>query len=89
MVFSGDTIAPNANLIRLAPSADVLVHEVVDVDAIAAIIGIAPPAQQGPLRAHLLNAHAVVRKVPAVAKAADARRVVMCHYIPAPVPPGV
>jgi ribonuclease BN (tRNA processing enzyme) len=89
VVFSGDTTAPNANLIRLSHNADVLVHEVMDVDAIAAIIGVAPPAQQGPLRAHLLNSHADVRKVPAVAKAANARRVVMCHYIPAPVPPDV
>jgi ribonuclease BN (tRNA processing enzyme) len=89
IVFSGDTAAPDANLIALAQDADVLVHEVMDFDAMESIIESLPPAQGTALREHLLNSHSKVTDVPAVAQAAGVRMLVMCHYSPAWVPPGV
>lgn len=85
IVFSGDTVAPDANLIHLAADADFLVHEVMDVAAIDLILATTPPAQRAALRAHLLNSHSDVRLVPAVAKAANVKNLVMCHYT-GPVP---
>lgn len=89
VVFSGDTAAPNANLIRLAQGCDVLVHEVQDntrVDALAA--GIPDPAHAAALRQHLYESHSNVLDVPAVAQQADAKTLVFCHYGPdATVPP--
>ena len=88
IVFSGDTTYPCANLVALAAGADVLVHEVMDVDAIETmLIAQAPPAQQESIREHLLNSHSNVVDVPAVAKAAGAARLVLNHYVPAQVPP--
>jgi ribonuclease BN (tRNA processing enzyme) len=89
VVFSGDTVAPDANLIALARGADVLVHEVMDVDAIETmIIALLPPAQQDAGRQHLLNSHSNVVDVPGVAQAAGVGTLVLCHYVPAQVPPG-
>ncbi len=85
IVFSGDTAAPNDNLIRLARDADVLVHEVMDYDAFEAQIQSynLTPAQREAFLAHLQNSHSRVEDLPGVAKAARAGQLVMCHYAPA------
>jgi ribonuclease BN (tRNA processing enzyme) len=46
VVFSGDTAAPDDNLIALAQGADVLVHEVQDNDNVEKIVSTIPNAQQ-------------------------------------------
>lgn len=81
-VFSGDTAAPDQNLIALAQGCDVLVHETqnnLKVDQIAAAL---PPAQGEPLKKHLYETHSNVVDLPGVAKAAGAKKLVFCHYTP-------
>ncbi|MFF3501525.1 MBL fold metallo-hydrolase [Streptomyces sp. NPDC003247] len=87
VVFSGDTAAPDANLIRLAHDCDVLVHEVMDSSLIDRITASLPEAQAEELRTHMLQAHSDVSDLPRVAKAAGARRLVLCHYTPIPQAP--
>ncbi|UQS23568.1 MBL fold metallo-hydrolase [Amycolatopsis thermalba] len=89
VVFSGDTAAPDPNLIELARGCDVLVHEVQDNDQVDAIANTLPPDQGEALRRHLLEAHSNVTDVPAVAKAAGVRTLVFCHYTPVPQPASV
>jgi ribonuclease BN (tRNA processing enzyme) len=88
-VFSGDTAAPDANLVELARGCDVLVHEVQDNDDVARLAASFPDAGAArALEKHLLEAHSDVRDVPRVAQAADAGCVVFSHYTPLPKPPG-
>ena len=87
-VFSGDSAAPDANLIELARDCDVLVHEVQDNDNVQRIADSFPSPEQGAvLKQHLLEAHSDVRDVPRVAHAAGAGRVVFSHYTPLPQAP--
>jgi ribonuclease BN (tRNA processing enzyme) len=84
VVFSGDTAAPDQNLINLAKNCDVLVHEAqnnLKVDEIAAAL---PPAAGEALRKHLYESHSNVVDLPGVAKAANAKKLVFCHYTPDP-----
>jgi ribonuclease BN (tRNA processing enzyme) len=90
VVFSGDTAAPDANLIELSRGCDVLVHEVQDNDNVQRIADSFPSPEQGAaLKQHLLEAHSDVRDVPRVADAAGADRVVFSHYTPLPQSPAV
>jgi ribonuclease BN (tRNA processing enzyme) len=90
VVFSGDTAAPDANLIALARGCDVLVHEVQDNDNVQRIADSFPSREQGEvLKKHLIEAHSDVRDVPRVAQAAGAGRVVFSHYTPLPQAPEV
>ena len=91
VVLSGDT-APCPNLIRLAQSADVLVHEVFDDDA----QGLGSPAGMADedgddeddeweaerRQHHLLTAHTPLSKVGEVAAAAGVGRLVLTHFVP-------
>jgi ribonuclease BN (tRNA processing enzyme) len=87
-VFSGDTAAPDGNLVELARGCDVLVHEVQDNDDVARLAASFPDAATArALEKHLLEAHSDVRDVPRVAHAADAGTVVFSHYTPLPKPP--
>ena len=89
-VFSGDTAAPDANLIELARGCDVLVHEVQDNDNVQRIAESFPVPEQGAaLKRHLLEAHSDVRDVPRVAHAAGVSRVVFSHYTPLPQSPEI
>lgn len=88
VVFSGDTAAPDANLIRLAQGCDVLVHEVQDNAGVDEIVASLPPAVAATVKEHLYNSHSSVLDVPGVAKASGAKALVFCHYGPiATVPP--
>ena len=90
VVFSGDTAAPDANLIELSRDCDVLVHEVQDNDNVQRIADSFPNPEQGAvLKQHLLEAHSDVRDVPRVAHAAGADRVVFSHYTPLPQSPAI
>lgn len=74
VVFSGDTTV-SENLMRLASGADVLVHEVINVDVLD---GLVPPE----IIAHLLESHTNVDDVGAVAESADVGTLVLNHLVP-------
>ena len=89
VVFSGDTAAPDENLIALARNCDFLVHEVQDNQMVEKVVSRLPEERQRELREHLLTSHSSVEDVPAVALAAGAKNLVFCHYTPIPQPPQV
>jgi ribonuclease BN (tRNA processing enzyme) len=90
VVFSGDTAAPDPNLIDLARDCDVLVHEAQDNDNVQRLADSFPTPERGAvLKEHLLNAHSDVRDLPRVGKSAGAGRVVFSHYTPLPQAPEV
>jgi len=82
VVFSGDTAAPDANLIRLAHGCDVLVHEVQDNARVDEIVATLSPEVAATVKEHLYNSHSSVLDVPGVAKASEAKTLVFCHYGP-------
>jgi ribonuclease BN (tRNA processing enzyme) len=89
VVFSGDTAAPNQNLINLAQSCDLLIHEAQDNDLIPVLLQFVPAAQRDALKEHLLTSHSNVVDLPGVAKAAGAKSLAFCHYTPLPEPASV
>jgi ribonuclease BN (tRNA processing enzyme) len=74
-VFSGDT-ARSSNLVGLAQNADVLVHEVIDVEAFRA-------QNPGLSTERVLAVHTGATDVGGVAAEAGARTLVLNHYVPA------
>lgn len=76
VVFSGDTTY-NANLIRLAQGADVLVHEVVYMPAIYKFPDISPE-----LADHLLRSHTTPEQLGKVAAKAGVKTLVLSHLAP-------
>ena len=84
VAFSGDT-GPCANVGRLAEGADVLVHEVIDVDRLAPRLGGMPnwPA----VRHHLARAHSTPEQVGEIATRAGVRTLVLSHLVPGDLAP--
>ena len=78
IVFSGDT-RPHENVIKAAKGADVLVHEVVSVDAIDAMIEAVSPGNEA-MRRHLLGNHTTPEQVGEVAAAAGVGTLVLSHF---------
>jgi ribonuclease BN (tRNA processing enzyme) len=68
--FSGDTTY-SENLITLARSTDVLLHEAVNVRGATNV-----PAE---VLSHILESHVEVQKVGAVAERADAKQLILTH----------
>ncbi|MBB6628231.1 MBL fold metallo-hydrolase [Nocardioides sp. KIGAM211] len=89
VVFSGDTAAPDANLIALAHQCDLLVHEAQDNDLIPVLLQFVAADQRDALREHLLVSHSNVIDLPGVAQAAGAKSLAFCHYTPLPQPASV
>lgn len=86
IVYSGDS-GPSARLTRLAKDADLLVTEVVEPDAIAALLtggaqG-ADAARAGIVRGMRVN-HLTPGEVGRMAQAAGVRAVVLTHFVPSP-----
>jgi ribonuclease BN (tRNA processing enzyme) len=83
IVFSGDTTV-SENLIELAQDCDVLVHEVIDrVWTEQSVAGLpAPPEVKEAFLNHLLGAHTTIEQVGTVAQAANARTLVLHHFVP-------
>jgi ribonuclease BN (tRNA processing enzyme) len=79
VVFSGDT-GPCDNLVRLARGADVLVHEVIDVDLLAQRLRRLPNFEA--IRNHLASAHSTPEQVGDVATRAGVRTLVLSHLVP-------
>jgi ribonuclease BN (tRNA processing enzyme) len=86
-VVSGDTAGPNEQLIALASGADLLIHEVQLNSRLDLTLDQIEPERREALRRHLVTTHTDVEDIPRVAQAANAKRVVMCHYVPAFLPP--
>jgi ribonuclease BN (tRNA processing enzyme) len=74
VVFSGDTTA-NEDLIALAQGADILVHQVVDLDYLARH-GVTPD------RERMAELHTDVNEVGGVAERARVRELILNHYLP-------
>lgn len=87
IVFSGDVVAKEPNLIALAEGCDVLVHEVLDPDRVEDIVAPLPEPARSVLRQRITGGHTSVYDLPAVAQAAGATRLVMNHYTPTPQRP--
>lgn len=86
IVYSGDS-GPSARLTRLAKDADLLVTEVVEPDAIAALLtggaqG-ADAARAGIVRGMRVD-HLTPGEVGRMAQAAGVRAVVLTHFVPSP-----
>jgi ribonuclease BN (tRNA processing enzyme) len=77
VVFSGDT-APSDNLVRLAHGADVLVHEVIDLDFYRRSSGYSPA-----LLRHFAEAHTDVAEVGPIAERSGVSTLVLDHLVPA------
>ncbi|HEN8797499.1 TPA: MBL fold metallo-hydrolase [Pseudomonas putida] len=79
VVISGDTTY-SENCIRLAKGADVLLHEVIDLDAILATFP-EGPTRQG-IAVHLEESHTSYEQVGKVAQAAGVSQLILHHIVP-------
>jgi ribonuclease BN (tRNA processing enzyme) len=86
VVFSGDT-GPCENVVRLARGADVLVHEVIDIDRLMGRVSRMP--NRDALRNHLASSHSAPEEVGEVAKRAGVATVVLSHLVPGDLEPTV
>lgn len=77
VVFSGDT-AYSENVIRLAQGADMLVHEVIDIDFYVKFLGVDPA-----LLGHLERSHTDVHRLGELAERSAVDRLVLNHLVPA------
>lgn len=89
IVFSGDTTVSD-NLIELAQGCDYLVHEVIDQAWVEqSVAGLpVPPEVKAAFLNHLVGAHTTVEQVGAVAQAANAKALVLNHFVPGELPLG-
>jgi len=84
IVYTGDS-GPSAHLQTLAAGCDLLVSEVIDMQAMAAALARAndiPPAARAPMMAHMAQDHLTPENVARLAAAAGAKRVVLTHLAP-------
>lgn len=79
VVVSGDT-APSENLVRLARGADLLLHEVIEIDAMLETLP--PSATRDGIEVHLRESHTPHTEVGAVAARAGVGRLVLTHVVP-------
>jgi ribonuclease BN (tRNA processing enzyme) len=79
VAFSGDT-GPCENLVTLAAGADVLVHEVIDIDRLTERLSRMPNFDA--IRNHLAGAHSSPAQVGEVATRAGVGMVVLSHLVP-------
>ena len=91
IVYTGDT-GPSKAVVSLAHGADLLVSEMIDVDAVLAGMGrgaraIAPNATPTGFEWHMHAHHMTPSQVGELAKAAEVKRVVITHFAPNPTGP--
>ena len=79
VVFSGDT-SPCDNVVRLAENADLLVHEVIDLDALLTRFANQPNLET--IRGQLARSHTPVELVGAIAAKAGVSTLVLSHLVP-------
>jgi ribonuclease BN (tRNA processing enzyme) len=84
-VYSGDT-GPSPNLQNLAQGADVLITEVVNIEAIQAyllrVLKDAPPQAAEELGADMAKNHLTPENIGKIAAGAGVKRVVLTHFVP-------
>ena len=85
VVFSGDT-SPCNNLIRMAKGADILVHEVIDMDFINNLFPRPWSEREEALIHHLQAAHTTIDDVGRVAESAGVKTLVLTHIVPGNTP---
>lgn len=85
IVFSGDT-SKSVSLIKLAKGADVLVHEVMNVDGVSAIVAATDPGN-AELKRHIVEAHTPMADVGTVATEARVKTLVLTHFLPTGLDP--
>lgn len=84
IVYTGDS-GPSAHLQTLAKDCDLLVSEVIDMPAMAAVLARAtdiPAAARVPMLEHMAQDHLTPENVARLAAAAGAKRVVLTHLAP-------
>ncbi len=74
-MFSGDTRA-SANVVRLARDADILVHEVLDLEFYEQL------GVPGPLLEHFKQGHTLTTEIGALAQSAGVHTLVLSHLVP-------
>lgn len=79
IVISGDTTY-SENLVKLAQEADILVHEVMHVQALDKLL--ASEVQATRLKDHLFASHSNFEQVGRVATEAKAKKLVLSHFVP-------
>jgi ribonuclease BN (tRNA processing enzyme) len=79
VAFSGDT-GPCDNVVRLAQGADVLVHEVIDVDFLRDRVSKMP--NRDAIIAHLVSSHTLPEDAARIAQRAGVKTLVMSHLVP-------
>lgn len=84
IVFSGDT-SRSETLIELAKGADILVHEILNMDAIDATVNRTDPGNEA-LKRHIIEAHTPMREVGEVATEAGVAKLVLSHFVPSDIP---
>lgn len=80
IVISGG-ITPSDSLIKLAKSADILIHEVIHKQSLAKLMVRIPNADR--LIEHIVASHTTVEDVGKVAQAAGVKKLVLTHFVPA------
>jgi ribonuclease BN (tRNA processing enzyme) len=84
IVYTGDT-GPSQHLEKLAMGCDLLVSEVIDIQAMAAVLARAsdiPPAARTPLMAHMAQDHLTPENAARLAAVTGAKRLVLTHLSP-------
>jgi ribonuclease BN (tRNA processing enzyme) len=79
VAFSGDT-GPCDNVVRLARGADVLVHEVIDIERMTERLMRLPNYEA--VRNHLASSHSAPEQVGAIAARAGVGTLVLSHLVP-------
>ncbi|QYN36957.1 MBL fold metallo-hydrolase [Pseudonocardia sp. DSM 110487] len=85
IVFSGDT-SPSENLVELASGADVLVHEVIAGEWVAADFPAPCDPVDEAIYQHLIGKHTLVEDVGPLAERAGVRTLVLNHFVPSTWP---
>jgi ribonuclease BN (tRNA processing enzyme) len=93
IVFSGDTGPCGDVLVKFAAGADILVHEVIDLEAIEAALAARTadgsnslPGQREALMNHMRTEHTTAEEVGRVAAAAGVKMLVLTHIVPGTLP---
>jgi ribonuclease BN (tRNA processing enzyme) len=84
VVFTGDT-GPSEGLVKLARGADVLVSEVVDIEAVTKMLQARPGLSEATLNlliSHMVNEHLSPAEVGKIAQRAGVKMVVLTHFVP-------
>ena len=85
VTVSGDT-APSENLVRLAAGCDLLLHEAIDLDAVADSYGASSQKDLAASMGHHRRAHTTPEDAGRIATAAQVRTLALHHLVPAHVP---